>query len=142
MVELFEILATGDTVWHRRLSLPAVPVPPEEAERAIQENLVRIQRVSDRGGHGLTIAELRETVENAVHVPSHLPAFSSVVATASGEVWLRSRETESGLSVWYTFERGENESEPRRVLIPPSLALMDAFGEHVWGQPQTPPGFA
>ena len=128
VVELFEVLARGDTVWYRRLSLPAVPMPPEEAEQAIQDNLANLDR-----GHGLSATELREIAENAVHVPSHLPAFSHVVATASGEVWLRTPEIEDGLSVWYSVERGENESESRRVLIPPSFALMDAFGEYVWG---------
>ena len=132
VVELFGILAAGDTVWHRRLSLPGVPMPPKDAEQAIQENLARLQRASDRG-HGLTATELREIAENAVHVPSHLPAFSSVVATASDEVWLRTPETENGLTVWYAVERGENESEPRRVLIPPDFALMDATADHIWG---------
>ena len=103
-------------------------MPPEDAEHAIQENLADLD-----GGHGLSAAELRDIAENAVHVPSHLPAFSRVVATASGEVWLRTPETEDGLSVWYSVERGENESEPRRVLIPPSFSLMDAFGDYIWG---------
>lgn len=129
VVELFEVVARGDTVWHRRLSLPAVPMPPEAAEQAIQENIEDL----DFGGHGLSAAERREIAENAVHVPSHLPAFSRVVATASGEVWLLAPETEDGLAVWYSVERGDNESEPRRVLIPPSFALMDASGDHVWG---------
>ena len=128
VVELFEVVPRRDTVWHRRLSLPAIPIPPEDAELAIQANVERLDR-----GHGLSTDELHEIAENAVHVPSHLPAFSAVVATASGEVWLLSPETEEGLSVWYSVVRGRNEPEPRRVLIPSSFALMDAFGDYVWG---------
>lgn len=128
VVELFEVVPRGDTVWRRRVSLPAIPIPSEDAEQAIQTNVERLDH-----GHGLSTAELREIAENAVHVPSHLPAFSRVVATASGEVWLRTPETEEGLSVWYSVVRGKNEPEPRRVLIPSSFALMDAFGDYVWG---------
>lgn len=132
-VEVFEILSAGDTVWHLRIGLPAVPLMAEDAERAIQGTVERLRRAARDGGHVLTVAQLRQIAERAVHIPSHLPVVTRAVATGSGEVWLQTSETEDGLSVWYAVERRQRAPEPRRVLIPRAFELMDAFGSHIWG---------
>ena len=37
------------------------------------------------------------------------------------------------LIVWYSVERGDDESPPQRVLLPDWLVLLDATDTHVWG---------
>lgn len=131
IAEVFEISATGDTIWHRRLSLPAVPLPQQSAEQAIEAGVALLGPDGER--HGLTMAQLRTIVVEALHVPSHLPAVSGVVATASGEVWLKTPGVADGLVSWYSIPRGESQVSPRLVLLPATLRLQDALGDHVWG---------
>ena len=131
--EVFRVVATGDTTWHRRLSLPAIPVSDEDAKQAVEDNFERFRRVAEDNGYDLATAEVRHIAETAVHVPSHLPAATRVVATTSGEVWLKTGGVEGELAVWYSLRLDERDSPPRRVLIPSSFRLMDAFEDHVWG---------
>ena len=132
-VEVFQVATTGDTTWHRRLSLPAIPVPDADATQAVEGNFEHFRRVVEDGGLDVTVAELRSIAETVVHVPSHLPAVTDLVAAASGEIWFETPEVEGELSVWYSIRAGERDSAPRRVLIPSGFRLMDAFGDHVWG---------
>ncbi|MDE2764060.1 MAG: hypothetical protein OXQ94_15950 [Gemmatimonadota bacterium] len=37
------------------------------------------------------------------------------------------------LAVWYTIERGDTLTPPRRVLLPEPLKVHDANATHVWG---------
>ena len=131
VAEVFEITASGDTAWHRHLQLSAVPVRADRLEREITDKVddLRAQAQS----YGLTEAQLWTMVEEALHVPSHLPSVSAVVATASGEVWLRTREVEDSMAVWYAIPRVDKVSVTRRVLLPISFRLNDASSDHVWG---------
>ena len=131
VAEVFEILASGDTAWHRRLSLPSAPLSPERAESAIAEKVEDLRAQAE--SYGLTEAQLRTIVEEALHLPSHLPVVSAVVATTSGEVWLRTRERGVQSAVWYVIRTDNADSEPRRVLLPDSFTFNDAAGDHVWG---------
>ena len=56
-----------------------------------------------------------------------------MVLTASREVWLRTPREEYGMVVWHSIGRGDEDSESRRVLLPATFQLQDAFGDHVWG---------
>lgn len=131
VVEIVEISAAGDTLWRRRLTLPAVPLTTERAERAIEEVVASVRSAGER--HGLTTAQVRDIVVDALHVPSHLPPIHAVVATASGEIWLATPQVVDGSVVWYSLRRSDNDSPPRRVLLPSTFRLQDAFGDHVWG---------
>ena len=133
VVEVFEVVATGDTAWYRRFGLPAVPLSAGDAEQAIKSVLSTLQRDAERTGQVFTEDELRNIVESIVHVPSHLPAVTRVVASSAGDVWLQTPEMESGLSVWYSIRRGDNESTPRRVLVPSMFRLEDGSETHIWG---------
>lgn len=135
VVEVFEVFATGDTAWHRRLDLPAVQLSAEEVEEAIEVVLATLRRAAEGGGHVFTGAELRSIVDSVVHVPSHLPVVARVVASSAGDVWLQTAETEDGLSVWYSIRRGDDEGKPRRVLVPSSFQIQDASETHIWGMP-------
>ncbi|MCE2397571.1 MAG: hypothetical protein J4F34_00800 [Gemmatimonadetes bacterium] len=128
VVELFEVLATGDTAWHRRLDLPSVELSEEEVDLAIEGVLATLRRAADSGGHVLSDAELRGVVDSVVHVPSHLPVVARVVASSAGDVC-----TIDGLSVWYSIRRGDDEATPRRVLVPSSFQFKDASETHIWG---------
>ena len=135
-VEVIEIRATGDTLRHGRFSLPAVPVSPERAELAIEKAVARLRTAAEK--HGLDTAQLRILAEDALHIPSHLPAVSAVVPTASGEIWLKTPEVADGLAVWYSILRGDTDAPPRRVLLPSTFKVHDAFGDHVWGFSEEP----
>ena len=86
VVEIVDISAAGDTLWRQRLSLPAVPLTRERAERAIEEVVATVRPAGVR--HGLTDAQVRDIVVDALHIPSHLPPVRGMAATASGEIWL------------------------------------------------------
>ena len=75
----------------------------------------------------------REEVEKAMHLPEYLPAVRTFHLTSSGHVWMQSHERRDTLSVWYSLERGDNESPPRRVLLPEGFELKDATDTHLWG---------
>ena len=137
-VEIVEISAAGDTLWRRRFSLPAIPLTRERAERAIAEGVAEVRPAGE--GYGLTDAQVRDLVVDALHIPSHLPPIHAVVATASGEVWLATPQVVDGPAVWYSLPRGGNDSPPRRVLLPSTFRLQDAFGDHVWGFSDEPSG--
>ena len=53
--------------------------------------------------------------------------------TSSGHIWIQSHERRDSLSVWYSIERGDDESPPRRVLLPEWFQVFDATETHVWG---------
>ena len=133
VVEVFEVFATGDTAWHRRLDLPSVELSAEEVEQAIEGVLATLRGGADSGGHLFTDAELRSIVDSVLHVPSHLPVVARVVASSAGDVWLQTPETIDGLSVWYSIRRGDDEATPRRVLVPSSFQFKDASETHIWG---------
>lgn len=138
VVEVFEVVAPGDTAWHRRFLVPAVPLASETAEAAIEKNLSLAASAGER--EGLTQAEVRRIVEDAMFVPSHLPTVVAVVATGSGEVWLKTAEVSQGKSVWYSVTRGDGDASVRRVLLSTTFEVQDAFGEHVWGISEEPSG--
>ena len=52
---------------------------------------------------------------------------------SSGQVWLETHESMDTLRVWYSIDRGDTESLPRRVLLPDWFRVMDATDTHVWG---------
>ena len=131
VVEVIEIQAAGDTVWHGWFSLPAVPVSRERAESAIEGAMTRLRSSAEQ--HGLDAGQLRNVAEDALYIPSHIPAVNAVSPTASREIWLRTPEVADGLAVWYSIPRGDADSPPRRVLLPSSFRLHDASGDHVWG---------
>ncbi|MDE2761900.1 MAG: hypothetical protein OXK74_03795 [Gemmatimonadota bacterium] len=119
--------------------VPAIPLSPELAESTIAEKVEGLRAQAE--SYGLTAAQLRSIVKEAIRLPSHLPVVSDVAATASGEVWLRTPEGDDHGAVWYVIRRDDADSEPRRVLLPTSFAFDDAFGDHVWGfsrDPQEP----
>ena len=140
VVEVFEVFATGDTAWHRRLDLPSVELSAEEAEEAIEDVLATLRRAAESGGHVFTEAELRSIADSVLHVPSHLPVVARVVASSAADVWLQTPETEDGLSVWYSIRRGDDEATPRRVLVPSSFQIQDASETHIWGMPTNSAG--
>ena len=135
-VEVFEVGAPGDTVWHRRFLVPTVPLAPERAQAAIEKNVDRAAFAGER--EGLTRAELRRLVEDAMYIPGHLPTVVALVATASGELWLKTPEIARGQTVWYSVRRGEDDTPARRVLLPATFKLQDAVGDHVWGISEEP----
>ena len=138
--ELFELSAVadgdrsvGDTVWHRRLAFEPIRLTPAMVEAAVGRILERNVHV-DEGEDTVRVREsARGNVEESVHVPEHLPAVKRLFLASSGQVWILSHETVETLNVWYSVDRGVDESPPRRVLLPDWFVLLDATDTHVWG---------
>ena len=120
--ELLEVSAGGDTLWRHRLA-----VQPMRLSQAVLE--ARIAELEKRGRAGLR----RDAIVEALHAPEYLPAFSYWPLSPTRHVWLRTHEQVDTLTVWYSVERGDDGSPPRRVLLPEWFQVMDATETHVWG---------
>ncbi len=94
-IELVEVTVGGDTVWHRSVVLPVVPLSPERRDEAIERFAQQAMAASQRTGDPLTPAVARELAEGAVYLPDHLPAVA-VVPTTFGEVWILTAESARG----------------------------------------------
>ena len=125
--------SVGDTVWYRRLAFEPIRLTPAMVEAAIDRILERYVHVEE-GEDTVRVREsVRGNVEKSVHVPEYLPAVKRLFIASSGQVWLLSHETVNTMKVWYSVERGDHESPPRRVLLPDWFVLLDATDTHVWG---------
>ena len=130
--EFLEIAAGGDTIWRRRLSFDPIRLTRPMLDEAIDEDAEILDRSSspeDRRGRSA-----RELIEDALHAPEYLPAVDYFLLASSGrQIWLKSLERVDTLRVWYSFDRKDNESPPRRVLLPESIIFWDMTDTHVWG---------
>ncbi len=140
--ELFELSAVadgersvGDTVWRRRLAFEPLRVTATMVEAAIDQMLERHVPLEEEGEADVRVrASARKHIEESIHVPGeHLPAVKVLTTASSGQVWILSHETSDSLNVWYSVERGDDESPPRHVLLPDWFMVMDATDTHVWG---------
>ncbi len=127
-VELIEVDATGDTVWHRRVELPPRRLTSEMVDEVADTWLAQ------RPSRDMPPARLRQAYYDGLYQPEYVPpAEAPPVLTASGEVWIRTPEVLDTLRVYYAVPRGEPAGLLRRVLLPESLWLTDATETHIWG---------
>ena len=130
--EFLEIGTVGDTIWHRRLSFDPLTLTRPILDAAIDEKaeiLDRSESPEELGGR-----PARELVEDALYAPEYLPAVDYFLLASSGRhIWIKSLERVDSLRVWYAVERNDNESPPRRVLLPESFIFWDMTDTHVWG---------
>ncbi len=140
--ELFELSAVadgersvGDTVWRRRLAFEPMKLTSARVDAEIDRIAERHVRRVEEGQAGARVrASARKDIEESIHVPGeHLPAVKLLTTSSSGQVWILSHEEVDTLDVWYSVERGDDESPPRRVLLPEWFMVMDATDTHVWG---------
>ena len=129
-VHVLEVAPREDTVFSARI--PVLPVPVERAR--IDEAIEATSEKIDRYLGPLPPDTVRQIAEEALHLPSHLSAVTAVVAAASGELWMRTREVVDTLVVWYAVERRDSLSVPRRILLPTWFQLHGATGTHAWGR--------
>ena len=126
--------SVGDTVWRRRLRLEPITLTPATVEAAVDRMVETHVRRVEEGEAGRRVLEsARRNIEESIHVPEYLPAVRKLFTASSGQVWLLSYETVDTLSVWYSVERGDTVSPPRRVLLPEWFLVHDATETHVWG---------
>ncbi len=121
--ELLEVSAAGDTVWKRRLGFEPTRLTRPMVEAAIDE-WSSVTRPTPFP---------RDAVERALHTPEYVPAVKVFYLASSGHVWIQSHERRDTLRVWYSLERRDNETPPRRVLLPEWFQVLDATDTHVWG---------
>lgn len=128
MVDLAEIGADGDTVWHRRLSPTAVTLGPDRTANYIDQ---MARQLSGFGGR--SFATMQAAVQEALYVTDPLPGALHVRGTVSGEIWFTGFETADSLSAWYSVRRYNGPGGVRRILVPTGFRVMDATDTHVWG---------
>ena len=130
VVDLIEVNADGDTLWHRQLQFE----PRELSVRMIEEEVERLvdTRASDLASR-VSRPRLREQLYESLYKPEHLPAAERFFLTASDEVWLRTHQVSDTLRVHHVVERGDMDGVPRQVLLPESFVITDATTTHVWG---------
>lgn len=127
-VELIEVDASGDTVWHRRVELAPRRLTSEMVAEVAETWLAQ------RASQDIPPAQLRRSYFDGLYQPEYVPpAEAPPVLTASGEVWIRTPEVLDTLRLYYAVPRGEPAGSPRRVLLPESLWLTDATETHAWG---------
>ena len=128
--ELLELTSAGDTVWQRQLRFDPIRVAGPILDEPFERYLNRLREIEP----GILDRSPRVMVNEGLYVPDHLPAVRSLFLTSfSGHVWLESHERVDTMSVWYSVRRGDNETPPRRVLLPESFRARDATDTHVWG---------
>ncbi len=133
-VRVTEIAPGRDTVLDVQVPVSPVSLLPEVAEAAIDARLRDVRTMASRSGNALSESAMRRIVEEALHIPDHLPLTTSIVTTGSDEIWLRSSEKVDSLVVWLVVDRVDPEAPPRRVLLPDAFRLGDATRTHVWGR--------
>lgn len=139
--ELFELSgvagegrAVGDTVWRRRLSFEPIRLTGAMVEAAVDRMMDWHVPPDHEGGDSVRVREsARKNIEESILVPEYVPAIRKLFTASSGQVWLQSYETVDTLRVWYSVERGDTVSPPRRVLLPEWFFVHDATETHVWG---------
>ena len=132
--ELLELTATGDTVWQRRLRFDPIPVAGSVLDEPVDAEVGFLQDLEETYPGVLGRGSPRAIVEEAFFVPEHLPVARDIfLSSFSGHVWIESLERVDTMKVWYSFARGDNETPPRRVLLPEFFHARDATETHVWG---------
>ena len=131
--EVVEVSAAGDTVWRRRLNLGAVLLSQERVEAELAEFVEGVADFAEQSMSATSGPSLDGRIEDALHLPDHLPPVKDFFLASSGRVWFESHEIVDTLRVWHTLERGDGLSPPRRVLLPDGFRAMDATDSHVWG---------
>ncbi len=131
-VELIEMNAEGDTVWHRHLKFEPRKLTPQQAQDWVDE---RVSEQADRRhASGFSRHDVQKAYDAALYRPEYLPAVAGPpIIAASGDVWLSTNELSDSLRVHYVVRRGDADDEPRRVLLPTWLRISDATETHVWG---------
>jgi len=132
-VELIEASASGETVWRRRLGFRPIRLGEVMVDNTIDGLIKAVNREEEITPGILGGRSARDLAREALYVPEYLPSLAKFVLTSSGEAWLQTRERSDSLSVWYSIKRGNEDSPPRRVLLPNRFALTDATATHVWG---------
>ncbi len=130
-VEVVEMDVGGDTLWHRRVSPSPVTLDPATLDRYIDQ--VAGQYAAFGGGEeqSAMVEALRESIEQAIHVPDPLPGATRLFGSGWGEIWFQGYQRQDSLAVWHAIRR--DGSGGRRVLLPTGFRAMDATDSHVWG---------
>ena len=129
VVDVVEVSAIGDTVWHRNLQFEPRLLTPQVIEHRTEEIIRDLSAMPD-----VSVPQVRAAYYESLYQPEYVPAVEGKpVITASGEVWLASTEVADTFSVYYVVRRDTTNEPPRRVLLPEGMYVSDATSTHVWG---------
>lgn len=129
VVDVVEVSAIGDTVWHRSLQFEPRLLTPQVIEHRTEEIIRDLSAMPD-----VSVSQVRAAYYESLYQPEYVPAVEGKpVLAASGEVWLASTEVADTFSVYYVVRRDTTNEPPRRVLLPEGMYVSDATSTHVWG---------
>lgn len=128
-LELLEVDALGDTLWHRGFGF----APLELDDQRIEQHVNDLAQVLSQGPSDISVRDARDLATEAIYQPEYLQAATAVTLASSGQVWLRGWEEGDTLRAWYSIDRGDMTSAPRKVLVPEWFWVLDATDSHVWG---------
>ena len=124
LVELIEISMAGDTLWTRRIQLPAIPVTEEQIEAEVEDwASVMADNPSPM---------LKSRIRAAWHIPEYWPAVRQIHLMSNGEIWFAALGSDVP-GLWYAVRKGADEGPIRRITVPESFQPRDVNATHVWG---------
>lgn len=124
LIELIEISTAGDTLWTRRIQLPANPVTEEQIEAEVDE---WASMLADSPS-----PTLKSRIRAAWHIPEYWPAVRQISLMSNGEIWFEALGADTP-GVWYAVRKGREDGPIRRITLPESFEPLDATAAHVWG---------
>ncbi len=124
LIELIEITTAGDTVWTRRVQLPATPVTEEQIQAEVDEWAALLAEDPS--------PTLKSRIRAAWHIPEYWPAVRQISVMSNGEIWFEPLGSDTR-GVWYAVRKGSEDGPVRRITVPESFEPRDVTATHVWG---------
>lgn len=125
-LQLLDISLDGDTLWHRQVQPPRIPVTADDIEAAVEEQALFLGLDS-----GSVPFMLRRAIRNSFIVPSHWPATYEIRLMSNGEIWFQPAGHENP-GMWYAVRKGQD-GPIRSVVLPERFRPLDVNATHVWG---------
>jgi hypothetical protein len=121
----------GDTLLHVSFPYQPMPLPRRRVQSMATEMASRAYDAQNVARSGMTKAKFEKEAADRLFAPGHLPAVGTMLVGADGSVWLWRLDPAEHRSEWWVIDA---QGHPARwVLAPPSLRILRAGEDHVWG---------
>jgi hypothetical protein len=127
---IVEISERGDTVWSKTHPFSPTKIPARQLE-AVRADLTE-KVLNARGPGAATAGAARRLLDQALHVPPHLPTVTDLVVAENGDVLLRREpRKDEDPQRWTLFSKeGEMVAD---LAIPSGVFVRAASKRHLWG---------
>jgi hypothetical protein len=127
---IVEISERGDTVWSKTHPFSPRRIPERQLE-AVRADLTE-KVLNARGPGAATAGAARRMLDQALHVPPHLPTVTDLVVAENGDILLRREPPkDKDPQRWTLFSKeGEMVAD---LAIPSGVFVRAASNRHLWG---------